>query len=73
MAREEPLEIQLGGVSLAVLMRTPGHDEELAAGFLVTERVVSRPADLQSIRHCSELPDPRAEGNVIRVVLKPNV
>ena len=41
VAREEPLEIQLGGTSLAVVMRTPGHDEELALGFLVTERVVA--------------------------------
>ena len=73
VAREEPLEIQLGPASLAVVMRTPGHDEELALGFLVTERVVSSAADVVSIRHCSTAPVPEAEDNVIRVTLAPHV
>ena len=34
---EEPLEIQVHGRSLSVLMRTPGHDEDLVSGFLMTE------------------------------------
>jgi FdhD protein len=42
IAREEPLEIQLDGAPLAVVMRTPGHDADLALGFLVTERVIAR-------------------------------
>ena len=37
VACEEPLEIRLGDAPLAVVMRTPGHDEELALGFLVTD------------------------------------
>lgn len=37
---EEPLEIRIGGKALATTMRTPGHDEELAAGFLVSEGIV---------------------------------
>ena len=37
---EEPLEIRIGGRTLATTMRTPGHDDELAAGFLVTEAIV---------------------------------
>src|SRR5438093_3874109 len=37
---EEPLEIQIGGETLATTMRTPGHDDELAAGFLVSEAIV---------------------------------
>jgi FdhD protein len=37
---EEPLEIRIGRKTLAITMRTPGHDEELAAGFLVSEGIV---------------------------------
>jgi FdhD protein len=37
---EEPLEIRIGGRTLATTMRTPGHDDELAAGFLVSEAIV---------------------------------
>jgi FdhD protein len=73
VAHEEPLEIQLGPASLAVVMRTPGHDIELVTGFLVTERVVGSLADVESVRHCSRTPDPEAEDNVVRVTLKPGV
>jgi FdhD protein len=73
VAREEPLEIQLGGASLAVLMRTPGHDPDLALGFLVTERVVASPAQVASVRHSRAVSDPDASENVIRVVLAPGV
>jgi FdhD protein len=73
VAREEPLEIQLGGASLAVVMRTPGHDRELAVGFLVTERVVSRPEQIVSVRHVSEARDAAAADNQIRVRLEAGV
>jgi FdhD protein len=73
VAREEPLEIRLGGAPLAVLMRTPGHDRELALGFLVTERVVASAAEVESVRHCAQGPDPEAAQNVIQVVLAPGV
>jgi FdhD protein len=50
VAAEEPLEIRIGGRAVAVTMRTPGHDEELALGFCVSEglepRDASLPADL---------------------------
>ena len=69
VAREEPLEIQLRGATLAVTMRTPGHDADLVRGFLVTERVVRRAADVASIRHCNVVSDPDAEENVVNVVL----
>ena len=48
VAVEEPLELRIGGEPVAVTMRTPGHDEELALGFFVTEGlepVSARPAD----------------------------
>jgi FdhD protein len=43
VAIEEPLEIRVGGEALAVTMRTPGHDEELALGFLVGEGLIDGP------------------------------
>jgi FdhD protein len=50
IAVEEPLEIRVGGRPIAVTMRTPGHDEELALGFLISEGIspgrASIPADL---------------------------
>ena len=58
LATEEPLEIRAGGpgqepVRVAVTMRTPGHDFELATGFLVTEGVV-RPDDIAAVAYCEE-------------------
>jgi FdhD protein len=73
VAREEPLEIQLGGASLAVVMRTPGHDEELATGFLVTERVVEKASQVVSVRHATRARTPEAAGNVVQVVLAEGV
>jgi FdhD protein len=43
VAVEEPLEIRAGGEAIAVTMRTPGHDEELAAGFLLGEGLLDGP------------------------------
>ena len=67
---EEPLEIrvcQAGDAaeerSVAVTMRTPGHDYELAAGFLFTEGFYRRPEELAGVRHCGR------EGNVVRATL----
>ncbi|WP_353826438.1 formate dehydrogenase accessory sulfurtransferase FdhD [Agromyces sp. SYSU T0242] len=52
LAVEEPLEIRVGGERLAVTMRTPGHDVELATGFLVSEGVVSRGDQVAAAIHC---------------------
>lgn len=73
VAHEEPLEIQVQGASIAVIMRTPGHDEELALGFLTTERVIDRADQVLSVRHCATAVTPEAEGNVLRVVLREGV
>jgi FdhD protein len=64
---EEPLEIRVGGQTLAVTMRTPGHDFELAAGWLVTEGIVTRPDEVVRIEHCREVRSPEEEGNVVLV------
>ncbi len=73
VAEEEPLELRVNGASLAVTMRTPGHDEELATGFLVSERVVRGRGEIASLRHCSTVPDPEAEENVLDVTLREGV
>ena len=75
IAAEEPLEIRVEGRSVAVVMRTPGHDDELAAGFLLTEGVARRSEDFFEISQCpsvAESDDADADasrGNVIDVLL----
>jgi FdhD protein len=54
-------------------MRTPGHDEDLVRGFLVTERVVDRVEDIAAVRHCDIVPTPEAENNIVQVTLAPGV
>lgn len=49
LAVEEPLEIRLGDSPISVTMRTPGHDQELAVGFLFAEGVVKNPQDIATI------------------------
>jgi FdhD protein len=53
LAGEEPLELRVGGQSLAVTMRTPGADFDLAAGFLVSEGVITRTEELVNMRYCA--------------------
>lgn len=66
VAVEEPLEIRLDGHPVAVVMRTPCHDEELAAGFLVTEGIVSNVGQVRKI-------EPRPEENRVLVFLEDGV
>jgi len=66
-ATEEPLEIRLDNAPFIVTMRTPGADRELAAGFLLAERIIEGPDDLGTIQHCTD-PD-AAAGNVLNVTL----
>jgi FdhD protein len=80
LAVEEPLEIRLyppdGSpyAQVAVTMRTPGYDFELAAGFLFTEGILQLAEDIQSIRYCT---DPDVDGaqqyNIVNVVLRSGI
>jgi FdhD protein len=74
LAVEEPLEIRVNGRSLAVTMRTPGNDFDLAAGFLVSEGVISQGGHFFTARYCAGATD---EGlntyNVLDVSLAPGV
>jgi FdhD protein len=72
VAREEPLELQVNGTQLAVVMRTPGDDLDLAAGFLVTERIAARFEDVASLHHASSGDAERAD-NGVRATLAPGV
>ena len=72
IAVEEPLEIRVGGRAVAVTMRTPGHDRELAAGFLLTEGIVRRAEDILDVLACRDLPEGQA-GNVVDAHLAPGV
>lgn len=71
---EEPLEIRVGGRALAVTMRTPGHDVELAHGFLLTEGVITTAADVHTARYCdSRDAEGRNTYNVLDLALAPGV
>jgi FdhD protein len=65
---EDPLEIRLNGQSVAVLMRSPGLEKELAAGFCLGEGLVADLADIALVRHCGRaVPDDAAEGDPLDV------
>lgn len=72
LAREEPLEIRVRGQSVAVTMRTPGHDAELACGFLITEGLLQIREEVIEIAHC-ESTDTGARGNILNVFVAPSV
>ena len=77
VATEEPLALKLGYSTplgreqreLAVTMRTPGNDFELAMGFLFTEGIITANADVLSIRHCSGSEAQGHEGNLVKIEL----
>lgn len=74
LAVEEPLEIRLGCARdrrrshrcVSITMRTPGHDDELAIGFLFTEGIITAREQVTGVRACGS-------GNVVRVDLRPEV
>lgn len=79
LVTEEPLEIRLGygpldareEMRLSVTMRTPGHDEELALGFLFTEGIIDEPAQVVRIAPCEQVKQ-EERGNVVRAELHPD-
>ncbi|MEM9944418.1 MAG: formate dehydrogenase accessory sulfurtransferase FdhD, partial [Planctomycetota bacterium] len=76
---ESPVEIRLvfgplekrRGKSLAITMRTPGYDFELAIGFLISENIVSKPDDILSISHVGTIAESEVHSNIVRVELSP--
>ena len=75
LAVEEPLEIRIAGEPLAVTMRTPGHDVELAAGFLVSEGMVARGEQFHTAIHCGGPGTGGGENtyNVLDIALAPGI
>src|SRR3954468_25101883 len=74
LAAEEPLELRVDGRALAVTMRTPGQDVELAHGFLLSEGVITGLEDVSTARFCEGTgPDGQNTYNVLDVALAPGV
>ncbi|MBL4576802.1 MAG: formate dehydrogenase accessory sulfurtransferase FdhD [Opitutaceae bacterium] len=68
LAIEEPLEIRIDGKSFAVVMRTPGHDRELAAGFLWSEAIIRSRDDILDMIRCGKEGESPNE-NVLDIIL----
>lgn len=70
LAAEEPLEIRVGDEPLSVTMRTPGHDVELAAGFLLTEGIIDRREQIVGLES-SASDGTTNSGNLVEAILAP--
>jgi FdhD protein len=68
-AAEEPLDVRLHDQSFAVIMRTPGEDRALVAGFLLSERIIRSSDDIGAIEHCRH-PDETKAHHVVNVFLR---
>lgn len=68
VAVEEPLEVRLHGQPFATIMRTPGDDKDLAAGFLLSEGVIASADDLAAVEHCRHPHHPEYH-NIVDVFL----
>jgi FdhD protein len=74
LATEEPMEIRAAGPGhpvqqVTVTMRTPGHDFELATGFLLTEGLIGGPADVAAVKYCDAPPGEEQQFNIVTVEL----
>lgn len=72
LVEEEPLELRVRGGTVTVTMRTPGHDDELAAGFLLSEGIIHRRKDVVEIAVCGSA-EASSRENVLNVFLAPKV
>ncbi|MGQ0736441.1 MAG: formate dehydrogenase accessory sulfurtransferase FdhD [Acidobacteriota bacterium] len=68
VAVEEPMEVRVNGAPFAVIMRTPGADRELAAGFLLAEDVVRTSHELAAIEYCEDA-EAEGRGNTLNVTV----
>ncbi|MBI2930313.1 MAG: formate dehydrogenase accessory sulfurtransferase FdhD [Planctomycetes bacterium] len=68
LAVEEPLEIRVNDESVAVVLRTPGDDFDLAAGFLLTEGILKSPDQVEAIRYGQSADHPELR-NIVNVAL----
>lgn len=68
VAVEEPMEVRVNGASFAVIMRTPGADRDLAAGFLLAEDVIRSADELGTIAYCEDVTD-EGRDNTINVTV----
>jgi len=74
VVREEPLEIRVRGVRIAVIMRTPGDDDDLVRGFLFTEGVVASGDEIGRVENCAMgARDDGVDENVVEAVLRSDV
>lgn len=78
LTTEEPLEIRLVPAGLppfplTITMRTPGHDFELAAGFLHSEGILSSPEQIHQVCYCRDVARAEQQYNVVTVELRPGV
>lgn len=69
LVTEGPLEIRLDGTPLAVLMRTPGNDEDLILGFAITEGIALGPSEVNMVQPAAD----SIAGNQMEIVLGPGV
>jgi FdhD protein len=68
VAVEEPMEVRVNGASFAVIMRTPGSDRDLAAGFLFAEDVIRTADEIGTIEYCQDVVD-EGRDNTINVTV----